>query len=509
MPAGRRYRRRVTADPATSTSSRPGVAWPGLAALAGGMSLVLLAVANRYGYHRDELYFLRAGREPAFGYVDQPPFTPLLAHAMDRLFVGSLVGLRLPSALAAGLVVLLTGLIAREFGGGRGAQLLAAASIAVSSVLLAVGHLTSTATFDLLGWTALCWLGVRALRDGGVVWIVVGAVAGVALLNKTLPVFLLAGVLVGVLLAGPRPALRSRWPWLGALLALALWAPNLVWQAAHGFPQLELSAAIAAGSSGTSEPWYLFVPYQLLLVSPLLVPMWVAGWWRLARDPALRPWRAFAVAYVLVAAVFLLSGGKPYYLAGLYPVLLAAGAAPVLGWARRGARRTRTALLGAVLVLSLAAAGFLFLPLVPVDRLAASPVVEVNYDAGETVGWPAFAATLAQVRERVPAGERVAVLTRNYGEAGAVDHFLPALGPAHSGHNSYWTWGPPPEEATTLIVVGIPEERVRQWFARVELAARIDNGLGLDNDEQGAPVWLARDRLAPWAELWPRLRRLG
>ena len=148
-------------------------------------------------------------------------------------------------------------------------------------------------------------------------------------------------MLVGVLLAGPRPALRARWPWLGALLALALWAPNLVWQAAHGFPQLELSAAIAAGSSGTSEPWYLFLPYQLVLVSPLLVPVWVAGWWRLARDPALRPWRAFAVAYVLVAVVFMLTGGKPYYLAGLYPVLLAAGAAPVLGWARRGARRTR------------------------------------------------------------------------------------------------------------------------------------------------------------------------
>jgi hypothetical protein len=149
------------------------------------------------------------------------------------------------------------------------------------------------------------------------------------------------------------------------------------------------------------------------------------------------------------------------------------------------------------------------LPLVPLDRLAASPVVAVNYDAGETVGWPAFAASVAEVRERVPAGERVAVLTRNYGEAGAVDHFLPALGPAHSGHNSYWTWGPPPEEATTLIVVGIPEERVRQWFGRVELAARIDNGVGLDNDEQGAPVWLARQRLAPWTELWPQLRRLG
>ena len=490
-----------------ATPARSAVAWPGLAVLAGGVTLMLLAVANRYGYHRDELYFLRAGREPAFGYVDQPPFTPLLAAAMDRLVDGSLVGLRAPSAVAAGLVVLLTGLRAREFGGGRGPQLLAAASAAVSSTPLAVGHLMSTTTFDLLAWAALSWLLVRAVRDGGAVWLAAGAVAGVALQNKTLPAFLLAGVLAGLLLAGPRDALASRWPWLGALLAVALWAPNLGWQAANGFPQLELSAAIAAGSSGTSEPWYVFLPYQLRLVGPLLVPVWVIGWWRLARDPALRPWRAFAVAYVLLAVVFMLTGGKPYYLAGLYPVLLAAGAAPVLAWARRSA--ARTALVAAALTLSLASAAFLILPLVPADRLAGSPVLAVNYDAGETVGWPALAATVAEVRGRVPPGERVAVLTANYGEAGAVDHFLPELGPAHSGHNSYWTWGPPPDDATTVIVVGIPEAQVRQWFGRVELAARIDNGLGVDNDEQGVPVWLARDRLAPWAELWPQLRVLG
>src|SRR4051812_22085827 len=195
---------------------------------------MLLVVASRYGYHRDELYFLRAGREPAFGYVDQPPLTPLVAHAMDRLFNGSLVGLRLPSALAAGLVVLLTGLIAREFGAGRGAQLLAAASIAVSSVLLAVGHLTSTATFDLLGWTALCWLLVRALRDGGTVWLAAGAVAGVALQNKTLPAFLLAGVLAGVLAVGARAALRSPWPWAGGAGGPGLWGAHPAWEGGGG-----------------------------------------------------------------------------------------------------------------------------------------------------------------------------------------------------------------------------------------------------------------------------------
>jgi hypothetical protein len=488
---------------------RDDVAGGGLVALAAGVAALLVATAHRYGYHRDELYFLRAGREPAFGYVDQPPLTPLLARAMDTVLPGSLTGLRLPSALAAALVVLLTGLIARELGGGRGAQLLAAASMGVSAVLLAVGHLLSTTTFDLLAWTALTLLLVRGLRDGGPVWLAAGAAAGLALQNKSLPLVLLAGVVAGVLAVGPRAALASRWPWLGAAVALAIWAPNLAWQAANGFPVFTLSAAIAGGSSGSSEPWYLFLPFQLVLVSPLLVPVWAAGWWRLARDPALRRWRAFAVAYVLVAVLFLVTGGKPYYLAGFFPVLLAAGAPAVVGWARRGARRLRSGLVVAALAVSLAMSALLMLPLVPVGELARTPVPDISYDAGETVGWPEFAATIAAVHAQVPAGERVAVLTGNYGEAGAVDRFLPALTPAHSGHNSYWTWGPPPEEATTLIVVGLDEAQLRRWFDAVELAARVDNGVGLDNDEQGEPVWLVRERRVPWSQLWPQLRHVG
>ena len=488
---------------------RPGVAWPALTALAGGVVLLLVSVAGRYGYHRDELYFLRAGREPAFGYVDQPPLSPLLAHAADTLFRGSLVGLRLPSALAAGLTVLCTGLIARELGGGRAAQALAAGCMAVSSILLGTGHLLSTTTFDLLAWTGLSWLIMRGLRTGGPVWLAMGAVAGAALQNKTTPLFLLAAVTVGVLLVGPRAALRSPWPWLGGLLALALWAPNLAWQAAHGFPQLALSRAIAAGSSGTSEPWYAVLPYQVLLVSPVLVPVWAVGWWRLARDPGLRTWRAFAVAYVLLAVLFMATGGKPYYLAGLYPVLLAAGAEPVVRWAGGRARRIRTALLGAALLVSLAASMLIVLPVVPADELAKTPVPALYYDAGETVGWPEFAATVAAVRQRLPAEQPVAVLAANYGEAGAVDRFLPHLAPAYSGHNAYGTWGPPPDDANTVIVVGYPEHRVREWFGQVELAARIDNGVGLDNEEQDAPVWVARERRAPWDVLWPQLVRLG
>jgi hypothetical protein len=215
------------------------------------------------------------------------------------------------------------------------------------------------------------------------------------------------------------------------------------------------------------------------------------------------------VAHVVLAVVFLLTGGKSYYLTGLYPVLLAAGAAPVAAWARRGARRGRTVLVVAALVVSLAVDAVLMLPLVPVRRLAGSPVVAVNYDAGETVGWRAFAATVAGVRAGLPAGEHVVVLTGNYGEAGAVDRYLPQLAPAYSGHNAYAAWGPPPEEVTTVIAVGIPADELRRWFGRVTEAARIDDGVGLDNDEQGAPVRVAADRRLPWATIWPQLRHLG
>jgi hypothetical protein len=381
--------------------------------------------------------------------------------------------------------------------------------MAVSAVLLATGHLLSTTTFDLLVWAALSLLLVRALRDGGPGWLAVGVVAGVGLQNKLQPAFLLAAVGVGILAVGPRAARRSPWPWAGGAVALALWAPNLIWQAANGWPQLDLAAAIAEGSSGTSEPWYLFLPFQLVMVSPLLVPVWAVGWWRLARDPALRTWRAFAVAYAVLAVLFLLTGGKPYYLAGLYPVLLAAGAGPVVDWARRGAGRARGTAVTAALAVSLVIDAVLMLPLVPVDRLGATPIADVNYDAGETVGWPRLAAAVEEVGADLPAGETIAVLTANYGEAGAVDRFAPALGPAYSGHNAYGSWGPPAEDVGTVIVVGYPEERLRRWFARVELAARVDNGVDLDNEEQGAPIWVATDRLAPWSEIWPELRRLG
>lgn len=484
------------------------MAWGPLLLLAGGLVAILVALSGRYGYHRDELYFLEAGSHPAWGYPDQPALTPMLARWMSALAPESLVVLRLPSAIAAAAVVVLTALMARAFGGGRGAQLLAASSMATSALLLVVSHMLSTATFDLLAWTALTYLVVRQLSgadERG--WLLVGLVAGLALNNKALPAFLLVALALAVLVTGPRAVFRSAWFWAGGAIALALAAPNLLWQATNGWPQLELSRAIAAGSSGSSESPWLFVPMQLVMVSPLLAPIWITGLAVLGRSAT---FRCLPVAFVVLAAVFQLTGGKPYYLGGIYPVLLAAGAAPILHWLR--GRRFAPAVITGALALSAGLNGLLMLPLVPVSALASTPIVDVNYDAGETVGWPAFTQTIGAVHRALPDEERAAavVVTRNYGQAGAVDHYGPSLDlpAAHSGHNAYFGWGPPPDTGGPTLAIGFDEAFLRTQFGEVELAARVDNGVGLDNEEQGTPVWICRDQRASWAERWPAYRLL-
>lgn len=519
IPSSRRTP--AVTGPPTRGSIHASTGWrPPISRLPAGFALILasalVAMADSYGYHRDELYFLRAGQQLALGYVDQPPLTPLLAAIAMKLFGDSLLGLRLWAALAAGLVVLLTGLIARELGGRRDAQALAAGAMAASTFLLGVGHVLSTATFDLLVWAALTLLLARALRGGGWTWLGAGAVAGVGLENKSLVLALLAAFGVGLALVGPRSVLRERWVWLGLLVALLIWAPHLAWQASHGWPAVRFAAVIADGGAGFALSRVFFLPYQLLVASPLLVPIWAAGLWRLARHPELRTYRVFAVAYLVLALTFLIVCGKPYYLAGMYPMLFAAGAEPTLRWVRSAATRSRARFWGGVLAgaltLALVTSAVLMLPVIPVRELSATPVAG-NPNAAETIGWPELAETISKTYRDLPAGERThaIALTGNYGEAGALDHFrddLP-LPPAYSGHNSYADWGPPPESSDTVIAVGIPETQLHQWFGSVTQVGRIDNGVGLANKEQNRPVWLCRGRLAPWSQIWPTVRHIS
>ena len=363
--------------------------------------VVQVAFANGYGYHRDELYFRTAGQHPAFGYDDQPPLTPLLGRVSEALFGETPRGLRVLSAVAVAVVIVLVALLARELGAGRAGQLVAAASTAASAFGVIVGHLLSTTTFDLLLWVAVVLVVAMILggRDPRL-WVVVGVLVGVGLQNKHLILLLVLALGVGLALDRRLgEVLRSPWLWLGAALALLLWAPNLLWQATHGWPQLELAEDIRQDEAGESRA--TLVPFQLLAVGPVLVPILAGGLWALLRDPGLRPGRAIGIAYPALLVLLFAVGAKPYYATPLLVCLLAPGGVVVERWLRTS---LRAVLVGAAIVLTAATSLVIGLPVVPVEDLHSTPVADVNEDAIETVGWPALVRTVADVRSLAERG---------------------------------------------------------------------------------------------------------
>ena len=473
--------------------------------VAGVLLVVLAATSTRYGFHRDELYFIVAGSHPAFGYPDQPPLVPLLAWAMHALSPGSPLLLRIPSALVSGATTVIAALVARELGGGRRAQLIAAACTASSGVALAVGHFVTTTTFDLLSTTALLWLVIRAVvRRSGPSMLAAGVVVGVGSEAKPQVVFVAAAVVVTLLVLGPRSVLWSWWTAGGIAAALVLAAPYAIWQQDHGWPQLTVARNIAGSAEGGRIG---FIPFQLVMVSVVLVPVWVAGLAAPFRRASLRALRFVPATYALLGVAYIVGDGKAYYLASLYPVLLGIGALPAADWTTRA--RARLPVLVAAIGVSAAVSAVVALPLLPERSLQGSVAFAINPDLGETVGWPRFIATVSKAWSALPAPvrSRTAIFTGNYGEAGAIDvlgrsHGLPR---AYSGHNGFSEWGRPPARDGHALVLGFggPADAAPA-FAGCRRLATIDNGVGLDNDEQGLPVLLCRPT-ASWTALWPHL----
>jgi hypothetical protein len=485
--------------------SLPRVAWLPVSVVGAVVVVLLAATIDRYGYHRDELYFRVLAGHPAWGYVDQPPLTPMLAKLSIAVFGDHLWSIRVPSILCALAILLLVVLLAREFGGGTGAQVLAAAG-ACCSLVLAAGHLLSTAAVDLVVWLLVILFAARALlRRQPRWWLAAGVSAGLGTYNKQLVVLLLIGLLAGLLITGPRTELRSPWLWAGTGIALLLATPNLLYQVTHDWPQAKMAAAVSR-NKGSGDRITL-LPFQLVLLGPPLVPIWVAGWVGLFRAPRWRAVRAFAWAYPIVLLLVLVTGGQPYYPLGLLLALYAAGCVSTARWAAdRIGRRT---LLAAGLTLNLAVSVFAALPVLPVQSLPPG-VAALNSTFGDSIGWPAYVREMAGAYRSLPAADQAVavIVTGNYGEAGAIDRYGPgySLPAVYSGHNELHRFGPPPDSATVVLLVGYDLTRVAGWFADCAELARLDNRVGVDNEEQGNPVLVCRQPHQPWHELWPQLQ---
>ncbi len=491
-----------------------------LAALAFLCFLLHTLTNGQYGFHRDELLTLNNARHLAWGYVVYPPMTPFLGRLELELFGASLRGIRFFPALSQGLVLLLTGLAARELGGKREAQLVAAFAAAIAGPAMISGWFLSYSSFDYLWWVLVAYFVIRLLKsDDPRWWLAIGVAIGFGMMTKYAMVFFVLGLVGGVLLTPARRYLKNPWLWCGVAVALLIMLPNIFWQYQHHFVSLAFLKSIHTRDIGQGWTDYFLLNQLWKCANPVTAPLWCAGLWHVFVVPDGKRYRILGWMYVVTLLTFLIARGRDYYLAPAYPMLLAAGAVWGEHWVdslnTRSALAVRRITWRSLLVAALTTAA-VTLPIAPLNsawwRVA-------DYGNGGNfnmqIGWPELVETVAKVRDSLPVQERatLGILAGDEGETGAVNLYGPAYGlpRAISGMNSNWMRGyddPPPQ---TVIVLGERRDLVDQLFASCDLAGHVTNRYGIKNDTVTGytDVFVCRNLRQPWPEFWKNFHYYG
>ncbi len=477
-----------------------------LVALAAVKLAMHLATNGVYGFQRDEMYYVLSGQHPALGYVDYPPVTPLLARIDTSVLGVSPWTLRVLPAVVGALLVVLTGLCAREMGASRGIQTLAALVALVCPLLIGANWLFQTVTFDQLTWLIAMYLVLRLLRGATPwLWVLLGVDFGIGFETKLTILALGAGIVVAVLSSPAlRASLRTRWPWVAVAIAVALAVPNVAWQVANGFPTLTYIGTHSADISQSGGVGNFLASF-FLFIGPVVLPLWVAGWFVLLRDPRLRPFALMA----LVAIAVLLPEGKAYYPGRTILPVLAAGC---VGVGRMVSDRRRRRVVGAIVLASLVETAALIrigLPLVPTASLHSAGLDTIRQDFADTVGWPDLAAEVGAHYNALTAGERatMVILAGNYGEAGAIDLPGKGLPQALSGQLSLWYWKPAHVSATALLTVGYEPADLRFLCGSISQVGAVVMPYSVSNQEAGTPILVCTGLKEPLDAAWPALKR--
>jgi hypothetical protein len=531
----------TTTAPTISTSGRDQ-----RSLLASGMAIIwAIAVAkfllhlyfnNRYGYFRDEFDYMSCGDHLAWGYVDQPPLIPFLIHICRAVLGDSLRSIRFIPALASSLLVVQTAVLAREFGGKKFALLLSAVTAVIAPQYLSNGSLLGTNCLEPNLWMGCAYFVVLAIKRDPRYWVAFGVVAGLGLEEKYSIALFGFGIVVGLLLTEQRRVFLSKWIWLGGLAAFVVFLPNLLWNIYYGWPFLELMRNIKAEGRDVvlSAGQYFF--QQTLLVNPLTAPIWITGLIALLFSSRLRPYRVLGWSYLVCYSVFFVLHGKNYYLAPIYPVLLAAGAvviASALSGAGTLARQTlgltcrvwiQSAVIG-VLVASGVHLSPIVIPILSPEEFIAYtrylpfklPVMEHSHERAtlpqwyaDQFGWNEIVAETAVAWNRLSPEEQkdCGIFGQDYGQAGAIDFLGRRYGlpPALSGHQTWFLWGPRGYSGNCLIVLDDSRANLERLWSKVDyVGTSADNPYAL---EKQIDVFICRgSKFSTLADLWPRLKR--
>ena len=492
-----------------------------VALLAGAKLLIHLLTAGSYGYFRDELYFLDCGRHLDWGYVDCAPLIAVYAKTA-LLLGGSLPALRSLAALAGAARVALTMLLARELGGGRFAQALAGLCVLAAPIYLGVDSILTMNGFESLFWMGCVFFLIRIVRAGDSrLWLWFGVLAGLGLENKHSTLLFGGAIAVALLLSPERRELLKPWIWMAGGIAFLIFLPNVIWQVQHGYPTLEdLENVRRTGKNVVLSPPE-FVRQQVLLLHPALFPIWIVGLasFLFGRGSRLR---ILGWTYLVLLAMMIVLKAKNYYLAPIYPMLFASGTVAVEGWLTRRAWSRDRLWPKAILALLVLAAGAIIapaiLPILPPEKLLAyqrrlglvPPKTEVRHDGpldqrlGDQFGWEELVSDVARIYRSLPPEERAhtGIFASNYGEAGALNLFGPALGlPAPiCAHQNHYFWGPPKPEPENLIWLQWGREGVEDHCRSVDKVGEHFHPWGMA--EEHRPIYLCRGLRHTLAEYW-------
>ncbi len=486
-----------------------------LFAIAAAVALLHLLTNGRYGFHRDELQFLGDARHLDWGFVAYPPLTPFIEHIGLALFGLSMEGLRFFSVLAQAAVIVVSGLMARELGGGRLAQIATALSVALSPLPLFSGTEFQYTSFDFLWWVLIAYFVIRLLRtENPRWWLAIGAVIGLGLQTKYSIVFFIAGILAGMALSPARKYLRSGWFWGGVALALLIFLPNFIWLVRHEFISYRFLQHIHARDVGQGRADGFLRDQFLYGANLFAVPLWIVGLIACFRS---QRYRMIGWMYLVPVAIFYFSKGRFYYVAAAYPMLIAMGASAAERWLARLpalARRILPPLFFSGVLVCGACICAVLVPIASTGPLRAFALAH-NADLREEIGWNQLVRTVAQIRDTLPLDQQVhlGIAVGNYGEAGAIE----ILGPAYrlpspiSTVNSFWFRGYPTPPPTTIIVLGNSRERANELFTNCRLAGHNGNSEGVRNEESRdhPEIFVCGPPRLPWQQLWQSAQDFG